>query len=108
MTTTSYVDPMAVLAAAPLTTSTPTGGKNGSGNSGSWFQALASAWGQALDNQADVIAKESDTIGTSGADSPSSITQLTADTMKMGFLSQQAQTADSSAGEALKTLARGQ
>ena len=108
MTTANYVDPMSVLAAAPLTTSTPASGKNGSSNTGSWFQALASAWGQALDNQADVIAKESETVGTSGADSPSAITQLTADTLKMGFLSQQAQTADSSAGSALKTLARKQ
>jgi hypothetical protein len=108
MTTGNYVDPMSVLAAAPLTTTTPASGKSGSSSTGSWFQALASAWGQALDQQADIIAKESDTVGTSGADSPSAITQLTADTMKMSFLSQEAQTSDSSAGKSLETLARGQ
>jgi hypothetical protein len=109
MTNPAYIDPMSALAAAPLTTARPNGsGGSGPASSGSWFQKLAKGWGEALDHQADLIASESDVVGAGGGDSPSVITQLTADTLKMGFLAQSSQTSTSSAGNALETLARKQ
>ncbi len=100
----TYVDPTSVLAAAPLTTGS-TGGKSSS-SSGKWFEAMAQAWGEALDRQADIITEKSDNIGNTGGDSPSAITELTTESLKMGFLSQNAQTSISTGGNAFETLAR--
>ena len=47
-------------------------------------------------------------LANGGGDSPSSITELTTESLKMGFLSQNAQTSISTGGEAFQTLARKQ
>lgn len=80
--------------------------KSGKG-SGTWFEAMAQAWGQALDNQASSIQQRSDAI-SAGNDTPSAITELTAESLKMGFLSSSAHSSISSVGQALETMARKQ
>ena len=92
------------LAAAPVTGTT--GGKtNGSG--GSWFEAMADAWGQALDKQAGDIETASNAMN-SGGDTPSAVTELTAMSLKMSFLASSSHTAVSTVGSALETMARKQ
>ena len=77
------------------------------GGSGSWFEAMASAWGKALDSQADQIEQKSAGLST-GNDKPADITELTAMSLKMTFLSNSSHTALSSVGTALETMARKQ
>jgi len=98
---TTYVNPLAAIAAAPLTSQQPTTSKGGS----SFFEAMARAWGEALDKQADTIQQQSDAI-SGGNDTPQAITELTAQSLKMGFLSNSSHSSISSVGEALSTMAR--
>ncbi len=80
---------------------------SGSGKSKNWFEAFASAWGQALDKQADVIVQKSQELGgEGGADKPSDITQLTAESMRLSFMSQSSHTSLDSVSKALETMAR--
>ncbi len=81
----------------------------------SWFEAMADAWGQALDTQAQRIVDKSETVGnsqgsgTEGAgDSASDITELTAMSLRMSFLASSSHTSISSVGSALETMARKQ
>lgn len=76
-----------------------------SGESSSWYEAMSKAWGQTLDTQAAKITNLSDTIGA-GADQPSNMVKLTAESLKMQFISNNAATAQNSVGDALTTLAR--
>jgi hypothetical protein len=99
MSMSDYVNPLALMAASPMTQQ-----KNGSGT---WFEALAQAWGQTLDKQADTIQKQSDII-SGGNDTPAAITELSAQSLKMSFLSQSSHTSISSVGSALETMARKQ
>ena len=103
----NYVNnsPLTQLAMTPLT-SQQSGGTNGKG--GTWFEAMARAWGEALDKQANTIQQQSDALSNGGSDSPSAITELTAQAQKMGFLSNSSHSAISSVGEALSTMARKQ
>jgi hypothetical protein len=73
-----------------------------------WFEAMAQAWGQALDNQANTIQQLSDQVSAGGSDSPATITELTAQSLRMGFLSTSSHTSISTVGEALKTMAQKQ
>lgn len=98
---TNYLSPATV--AMTQNASTPKGAKGGS----TWFEAMAEAWGQALDNQANSIQQRSDAI-SNGADTPSEITELTAESLKMGFLSNSAHSSISAVGQALETMARKQ
>lgn len=96
----SNVNALSNLAAAPLATqvkdkSTP----------GSWFEALAQAWGNALDKQADAIQAQSGKI-SGGDDTPATVTELTAQSLKMGFLSNSAHSSISGVSEGLNTMAR--
>ncbi len=75
---------------------------------GSWFEAMADAWGKALDRQASRIETQSAQLGDGGLDTPAAITQLTAESLKMTFLSNSSHTALSSTGSALETMARKQ
>ena len=75
---------------------------------GSWFEAMAEAWGQALDRQAGRIESLSTDIGSNGSDTPSAITELTAESLKMTFISNSSHTSISSIGGALDTMARKQ
>lgn len=96
------MSPLNLLAAAPAA-----GTKNGSSAGSSWYEAMAEAWGQSLDAQASRIEDQSMAIGD-GIDNPSAITQLTAESLKMGFLANSSHTALSSVGSALETMARKQ
>ncbi len=71
-----------------------------------WFEAFASAWGKALDQQADVIVQKSEALGQGGADKPSDITQLTAESMRMSFMANSSHTSLDSVSKALETMAR--
>jgi hypothetical protein len=98
----NYVNPLAVIAAAPLSP-TPKGSSSNGGDS--FFEAMARAWGEALDKQADSIKAKSDEI-SGGNDTPQAITDLTAQSLKMGFLSNSSHSSISAVGDALNTMAR--
>jgi hypothetical protein len=94
---TTPVNPLSVMATAPSATK-----KEGSGT---WYQAMAEAWGQTLDKQAGTIETLSNEIG-GGSDNPSTLTVMSAESLKMGFLSQSSHTSLASVGDALKTMAQ--
>lgn len=79
----------------------------GKSSDASWFEAMAEAWGKALDKQAARIEEMSTAIGD-GASSPADITKLTAESLTMSFMSNSSHTALTSAGSALETMARKQ
>jgi hypothetical protein len=81
-------------------------GKTG-GSSSSWYEAMSRAWGQTLDQQATRITDLSNVIGQ-GGDQPSNVVKLTAESLKMQFLSNNASTSQNSVGQALETLGRKQ
>lgn len=93
---------LSTLAAAPANAST---GSKSSG--GSWFEAMADAWGQALDKQAGDIETKSAAMNA-GGDKPADVTELTAMSLKMSFLASSSHTAISTVGSALETMARKQ
>src|SRR3546814_17623117 len=68
---------------------------------------MSKAWGQTLDAQASQITSLSDVIG-SGGDQPSNMVKLTAERLKMQFLSNNAATSQNSVGQALETLGKRQ
>ncbi|SFR94130.1 hypothetical protein SAMN05216570_0937 [Dyella sp. OK004] len=74
----------------------------------SWFEAMAKAWGNALDQQASKVTDLSSKVSDGGADQPSVMTQLTAESLKMQFLSTNAATSNNAVGQALETLGRKQ
>lgn len=77
------------------------------GRNRNWFEAFAGAWGAALDNQANAIEQQSVRISGPGAnDSPSEITQLTAESMRLSFMAQSSHTSIDSVSKALETMAR--
>jgi hypothetical protein len=78
------------------------------GDAHSWYEAMARAWGQALNQQATVITQLSDQVANAGQDQPSQITQLTAESMRFSYIATNASTATTSVGEALQTLGRKQ
>jgi len=73
----------------------------------SWFEAMANAWGQALDRQADRIVAQSDAVAD-GTDNPSTVNLLQAEAQRMAFLSNASHTAITTVGSALDTMARKQ
>jgi hypothetical protein len=72
----------------------------------SWYEAMAQAWGQALNNQAQVITQLSNEVGNGGNDQPAQITQLTAESMRFSFMATNASTATTSVGDGLESLGR--
>ncbi|WP_238446833.1 hypothetical protein [Azohydromonas australica] len=105
-TTTNYPNnALALIAAAPMQQSGSS--SNSKGGSGLWFEAMARAWGQTLDAQAGRIQQQSDIV-SGGDDTPGAITELSAQSLKMSFLSNTSHTAISSIGQALDTMARKQ
>lgn len=84
------------------------GGVSGGASGGnSWFEAMSRAWGQALDGQAAQITEMSASI-RSGGDNPSNLVQLTAASLKMQFMSNNAATSQNATGQALETLGKRQ
>lgn len=73
----------------------------------SWFEAMAGAWGKALDQQASTIATMSEQL-SAGGDTPSTMVKLSAESMRMQFMSNSAATSNNSVGQALETLGRKQ
>jgi len=100
MTTTNPTSGLDGIALAPMT------GNLGSKSSpNSWFEALSQAWGQTLDNEASIIQTKANTI-SGGLDNPSQIVGLTAESLKMSFLSNSSSSSIDSVGKALETMAR--
>lgn len=86
----------------------PSGGtRTGSSGGSSWYEAMSRAWGQTLDAQATRITSLSDQIGT-GSDQPSQMVALTAASLKMQFMSNNAATSQNSVAESLNAVARKQ
>lgn len=87
----------------------PTGTRSSSGGSSgtSWYEAMSRAWGQTLDAQATEITSLSDAIGA-GSDEPSQMVALTAASLKMQFMSNNAATSQNSVAESLNAVARKQ
>lgn len=77
------------------------------GDSSTWFEAMAEAWGEALDKQASSMIDRAETLAV-GAESPAEITMLTAESLRMQFLSNSSHTSLTSMGSALETMARKQ
>lgn len=99
------------------------------GGSGSWFEALAESWGQAMDKQAGKIVALSDNLKglnetikdgaapgateaekelgdlTGKTDQPSVLVQLTAESQRFGFMSTAANTSMSSVAQGQEKLA---
>jgi hypothetical protein len=96
--------PLSMIAASPMTSTT----SSTNNAPGSWFEAMAAAWGNVLDQQAAVIQQDSAALTNGGGDSPSAITTLSAESLKMSFLSDNSHTSLTSVGEALDTVARKQ
>jgi len=80
---------------------------NSGKQSGNWFEAMADAWGEALDEQANRILKQSEKVAE-GNNSPAEITALSAESMRLSFISNSSHTSLTSVGSALDTLARKQ
>lgn len=101
---TGNVNPLMKLAASPMN------GSNRARSEGdaSWFEALARAWGQTMDQQAGRVQELSENMGATGEDNPSQIVDLTAESLRMQFLSNSASTSTNSVGQALETMARKQ
>jgi hypothetical protein len=93
------MNPLAMIAIAPSM-----GNKSDSKNS-SWFDAMAQAWGETLDSQASKIESMSAEL-SNGNDKPATITALSAEAMKMGFLSNSSHSSLQSVGDGLSTMAR--
>ena len=72
-----------------------------------WFESMATAWGEALDEQANRILEKSERVAN-GFNSPAEITELTAESLRMSFVSNSSHTSLTSVGTALDTLARKQ
>jgi hypothetical protein len=102
MTNNSITSGLGMMATTPVT-----GNRMGKGDTpGTWFEALADAWGQTLDGQASRIEQMSTEIGNQGQDNPSQITKLTAESMRMSFMANSSSSSIDSVGKALETMAR--
>ena len=71
----------------------------------SWFEVMASSWGQALDQQANRITDRAAELN-SGNDTPFVITMLTAESLRMQFLASSSHTSITSMSTALESMAR--
>ncbi len=79
-----------------------------SSSDSNFFTAMANAWGKTLDRQAGKLQNLATEIGDNGQDKPGMVTQLSAESLRMSFLSQSAHTSLGSLGSALETMARKQ
>ncbi len=77
-----------------------------SSGSNNFFSAMADAWGKTLDRQAGKLQNLANEIGNEGKDMPSKLNELSAEAMRMNFLSQSASNSLKSVGNALETMAR--
>jgi hypothetical protein len=77
------------------------------GRSDSWFEAMAQAWAEVMDKQAEQVVALSDEL-TSGRDDPGTAIQLQAQAQKMAYLATASSTSINSVGNALEVLAKKQ
>lgn len=103
MADTTITSGLATMATAPLNNTKY--GSRGSGADGSWFEALSDAWGSTLDREASKLETMSNSLGN-GSDNPSQVTELTAEAMRMSFLSNSSSSSIDSVGKSLETMAR--
>ena len=101
------MEPMQVNAMIPIASNGTSGARARTTADSSWFEAMAGAWGRALDDQANRIVSRAETL-TNGNESPEAITMLTAEAMRMQFLSNSSHTSLTAMGSALETMARKQ
>jgi hypothetical protein len=101
MSTTPVTSGLGMMAATPNLGGSSSD-KDGEGN---WFEALSKAWGKTLDSEASRISAMSDNL-SAGNENPSDITKLTAESMRMSFLSQSSSSSIDSVGKSLETMAR--
>ena len=73
----------------------------------SWYTAMAQAWGDVLNNQADTIIKISDSI-SQGQDNPSTMILLSTESQRMSIMASNAATSVNSVGDAVETVAKKQ
>jgi len=73
----------------------------------SWYAQLATAWGAALDRQADKTAALAQQLAE-GNDEPAAALQVSAAAHQLAFISTAAATASNSIGQALESLGRKQ
>jgi len=105
------INGMSLVAAAqgvfvPEFTATQTDSVVATHNS-SWFEAMAQAWGEALNKQAGTLVDQAAAM-SEGEQTPASITMLTAESLRMQVLSNSSHTSMTSMGSALETMARKQ
>jgi hypothetical protein len=91
-------------AAEPLRAGTSSGSR---AEVSSWYSKVASAWGAALDRQAQRTVHLSQQL-SSGNDGPGAAMQVSAAAHQLTFLSTAASNVSNSIGEALQTLGRKQ
>ena len=75
--------------------------------SASWYSQLATAWGAAIDRQADKTAALAQQLAE-GNDEPAAALQVSAAAHQLAFISTAAATASNSIGQALESLGRKQ
>jgi hypothetical protein len=90
----------------PISTSA-TGTVANGGKSATWYEALAKAWGVAMDGQAGQVESIAQQLAD-GDDKPSTISMLTAESQKMMFLATSQNSSTNAVGSALETMARKQ
>lgn len=73
----------------------------------SWYSQLATAWGAAIDRQADKTAALAQQLAE-GNDEPAAALQVSAAAHQLAFISTAAATASNSIGQALEALGRKQ
>lgn len=89
-------------------TSRSAGGRPGAIGTPSWYSKLASAWGSALDRQADRTVSMAQQLTNSDADTPGQALRVSAAAQQLTFLCTAASNVSNSIGQALETLGRKQ
>lgn len=72
----------------------------------SWFEAMAKAWGKAMDQKAAEIVSMSSSVSQGGDNQPSEIVQLQAKAQEFGFLSQSEASSVNAVGDGQQAMAR--
>lgn len=91
----------------PQTPRSP-GGRSDAAGAPSWYSKLASAWGSALDRQADRTVSLAQQLTGAEADGPGQALRVSAAAQQLTFLCTAASNVSNSIGQALETLGRKQ
>jgi hypothetical protein len=74
--------------------------------SGSFFEALSTAWGVTLDRKSEELKDKANALTADGGDTPGNVTALSAAASEFQFLSESAHTSDSAAAQGLQSVAK--